>query len=74
MQNNRSRLFKSFRDSNLRLYNSKIKTAAYLDFKTYFPEHSILEENWKEIQKEILAVMDSEKVLPKFHKSRIQRS
>ena len=67
MQNNRNRLFKSFRDSNLRLYNSKIKTAAYLDFKTYFPEHSILEENWKEIQKEILAVMDSEKVLPKFH-------
>jgi len=67
MQNNRGGLFKYFRDSNLKLYNSKIKTEAYLDLETYFPEHSILEDNWKEIQKEILGVMDSGRVLPKFH-------
>ncbi|HIG32548.1 MAG TPA: aspartyl/asparaginyl beta-hydroxylase domain-containing protein [Flavobacteriales bacterium] len=67
MQNNRGCLFKYFRDSNLKLYNSKIKTGAYLDLETYFPEHSILENNWKEIQKEILGVMDSGGVLPKFH-------
>ena len=60
-------MFKYFRDYNLKLYNSKIKTGAYLDFKTYFPEHSILEENWVEIRKEIFAVMDSDRVLPKFH-------
>jgi len=67
MQSNRSGLFKYFRDSNLKLYNSKIKTEAYLDLKTYFPEHSILEDNWEEIRKEILGVMDSGGVLPKFH-------
>ena len=67
MQNNRGGLFKYFRDSNLKLYNTKIKTEAYLDLETYFPEHSILEDNWKEIQKEILGVMDSGRVLPKFH-------
>jgi len=67
MQNNRNGLFRFFRDNNLKLYNSKIKTEAYLDLETYFPEYSILEDNWKDIQKEILGVMDSGKVLPKFH-------
>ena len=65
MQNNRNGLFRFFRDNNLKLYNSKIKTEAYL--KTYFPEYSILEDNWRDIQKEILGVIDSGRVLPKFH-------
>ena len=67
MQNNRNGLFRFFRDNNLKLYNSKIKTEAYLDLKTYFPEYSILEDNWRDIQKEILGVIDSGRVLPKFH-------
>ena len=67
MQNNRGGFFKLFRDSNLKLYNSKIKTEAYLDLETYFPEYSILEESWRDVQKEILGVMDSGRVLPKFH-------
>ena len=44
MQNNRGWLFKFFRDNNLRYYNSKIKTPAYLDLNTFFPEYKILEE------------------------------
>ena len=46
MQNNRNGLFKFFRDSNLKFYNSRIKTPAYLDLEDYFPEYKILEENW----------------------------
>ena len=67
MQNNRTKLFKLFRDANLKFYNSKIKTPPYLELDEYFPEHKILEENWLEIKKEIQSVIDSGKVLPKFH-------
>ena len=48
MQNNRNGLFKLFRDYNLRLYNSKIKTPIYLDLDKFFREHLLLEENTKE--------------------------
>ena len=37
MQNNRSVFFKCLRDNNLNLYNRKIKTPAYLDLNTFFP-------------------------------------
>lgn len=67
MQNNRTNLFKFFRDSNLEFYNSKIKTPSFLNLEEYFPEHRILEENWVEIKKEIEGVVNSGKKLPKFH-------
>jgi len=67
MQKNRSWLFKFFRDKNLKCYNSKIKTPAYLDFEEFFPDHKILEENWKEIKLEVEGVIRSGKTLPKFH-------
>lgn len=67
MQNNRNSLFKFFRDSNLAFYNSKIKTPAYLNLDEYFPAYHLLEENWKEIKKEIEGVLNSGKKLPKFH-------
>lgn len=67
MQKNRNVIFKLFRDTNLKLYNSRIKTSAYLDLEEYFPEYKILEENWLDIKKEIERVIDSGKTLPKFH-------
>ena len=67
MQNNRNRLFKFFRDSNLEFYNSKIKTPPYLNLEDYFPEYRVLEENWAEIKREIERVINSGKKLPKFH-------
>ena len=67
MQNNRGSLFKFFRDNNLKYYNSKIKTSAYLDLEKYFPDYKILEESWKEIKQEIEGVISSGKNLPKFH-------
>lgn len=67
MQKNRNVIFKLFRDANLKLYNSSIKTSAYLDLEEYFPEYKILEENWLDIKKEIERVIDSGKTLPKFH-------
>jgi len=67
MQNNRNGFFKFFRDNNLKFYNSKIKTPAYLDLEEYFPEYKILEENWIEIKQEIEDVIESGKNLPKFH-------
>ena len=67
MQNNRNILFKFFRDWNLKFYNSKIKTPAYLNLEEYFPEYKILEENWKEIKKEVESVIKSGKTIPKFH-------
>jgi aspartyl/asparaginyl beta-hydroxylase (cupin superfamily) len=67
MQNNRNVIFKLFRDANLKLYNSRIKTPAYLELEEYFPEYKILEEHWLEIKKEIESVIDSGKTLPKFH-------
>lgn len=67
MQNNRSRLFKFIRDRNLKIYNSKIKTPAYLDLEEYFPEYKILEKNWTEIKQEIEGVIESGKTIPKFH-------
>ena len=67
MQNNRGWLFKFFRDSSLKYYNSKIKTPAYLDLDKYFADYTILEENWKEIKQEIEGVIGSGKTLPKFH-------
>ena len=67
MQKNRSWLFKFFRDKNLKCYNSKIKTPAYLDFEEFFPDHKILEENWTEIRQEVEGVIRSGKTLPKFH-------
>ena len=35
MQKNRNVIFKLFRDANLKLYNSRIKTPAYLDLEEY---------------------------------------
>lgn len=67
MQNNRSGFFTFFRDSNMKIYNSRIKTPPYLDLEQYFPEHKILEENWLEIKKELQRVIHSGKNLPKFH-------
>ena len=67
MQNNRSVFFKCLRDNNLKLYNRKIKTPAYLDLNAFFPEHKILEENWKEIKGEIEGIISSDRVVPKFH-------
>jgi len=67
MQNNRSVFFKYLRDNNLKFYNRKIKTPAYLDLNTFFPEHKILEENWKEIKGEIEGIISSDRVVPKFH-------
>jgi len=67
MQNKRNNLFKFFRDRNLKFYNSKIKTPAFLDLEEYFPEYKVLEENYLEIKKEVIGVIDSGKVLPKFH-------
>ncbi len=67
MQKNRNVIFKLFRNANLKLYNSRIKTPAYLDLEEYFPEYKILEENWLDIKKEIERVIDSGKTLPKFH-------
>ena len=67
MQNNRGWLFKFFRDRNLKYYNSKIKTPAYLDLDKYFADYRILEENWREIKQEIEGVIESGKTLPKFH-------
>ena len=67
MQNNRNRFFRFFRDSNLKFYNSKIKTPAYLDLEEYFPEYKILEENGREIKKEIQGIVDSTRSLPRFH-------
>tara|TARA_B100000073_G_scaffold342861_1_gene346651 strand:+ start:704 stop:1408 length:705 start_codon:yes stop_codon:yes gene_type:complete len=66
-QKNRNFLFKFFRDKNLDLYNSAVKNPAYLDLNTFFPEHVVLEKNWKEIKKEIESVINSKKELPKFH-------
>lgn len=67
MQNNRNSFFKFFRDRNLKLYNSRIKTSAYLELDKYFPDYKILEENWEEIKKEIQSVIDSNSTLPRFH-------
>jgi beta-hydroxylase len=67
MQNNRNGLFKLFRDYNLKLYNSRIKTPAYLDLDEFFPEHLILEENYSLIKDEVMKVIESGKKLPKFH-------
>ena len=67
MQNNRGWLFKFFRDNNLKYYNSKIKTPAYLDLDKYFEDYTILEESWGEIKQEIESVINSGKTLPKFH-------
>lgn len=67
MQKNRSSFFKFFRDKNLDLYNSQIKTPAYLDLDSYFPDYKILESQWGVIKKEIVNVIDSKKTLPKFH-------
>ena len=53
--------------NNLKLYNRKIKTPAYLDLNTFFPEHKILEENWEEIKGEIDGIIASDRVVPKFH-------
>ena len=58
MQKNRNVIFKLFRDTNLKLYNSRIKTSAYLDLEEYFPEYKILEENWLDIKKEIERVIE----------------
>ena len=66
-QKNRNILFKWFRDTNLKLYNSQIKTPAYLDLNEFFPEHVDLENSWKEIREEILSVANSSKKIPKFH-------
>ena len=67
MQNNRNSFFKFFRDGNLKIYNYRIKTSAYLELDKYFPEYKILEENWIEIKKEIQSVIDSNRSLPRFH-------
>ena len=67
MQNNRGWLFKFFRDSSLKYYDSKINTPAYLDLDKYFADYTILEENWREIKQEIEGVIESGKTLPKFH-------
>ena len=67
MQNNRGWLFKFFRDNNLKYYNSKIKTPAYLDLEEFFPEYTILEDRWEEIKHEVEEVISSGKTLPKFH-------
>jgi len=67
MQKNRGWLFKAFRDKNLKYYNSKINSPAYLDLNEHFPDHEILKQNWKEIKKEIEGVIRSGKKLPKFH-------
>ena len=67
MQNNRGWLFKFFRDNNLKYYNSKIKTPAYLDLDKYFADYRILEDSWREIKQEIEEVINSGKTLPKFH-------
>lgn len=67
MQNNRGWLFKFFRDNNLKYYNSKIKTPAYLDLEKFFPDYKILEDCWEEIKHEVEEVMESGKKLPKFH-------
>ena len=67
MQKNRGWLFKAFRNKNLKFYNSKINSPAYLDLNEHFPDHVILKQNWKEIKKEIEEVIRSGKKLPKFH-------
>ncbi len=66
-QNNRNILFTFFRDNNLRLYNRSVKTPAYLDLSSFFPEHVQLESSWREIKKEIESVIASNKTLPRFH-------
>ena len=66
-QNNRNILFTFFRDNNLKLYNRYIKTPAYLDLNSFFPEHVKLESAWREIKEEIEGVIASNKVLPRFH-------
>ena len=67
MQNNRGWLFKFFRNNNLKYYNSKIKTPAYLDLDKYFADYKTLEDSWREIKQEIEGVINSGKTLPKFH-------
>ena len=67
MQKNRNWLFTFFRDKNLRYYNSKIKTPPYLDLDECFPDHKILEENWRGIKKEVMGVLASGKNIPRFH-------
>jgi len=66
-QTNRNPLFKWFRDQNLKYYNRNIKTPPFLDLDLFFPEHTILEENWETIKNEICSVINSGKKLPKFH-------
>ena len=67
MQKNRNIIFKTFRDWNLRLYQKRLSNPAYLELKTNFKEHKILEDNWKVIKNEIKLIINSYKDLPKFH-------
>jgi len=67
MQKNRSIIFKTFRDWNLKLYQKRLSNPAYFDLKTHFKEHKILEDNWIAIKDEIQLIINSSKYLPKFH-------
>ena len=66
-QTNRNFVFRWFRDLNRRLYESQIKTPAYLDLDTFFPGHRVLESNWETIKDEITSVIDAGVSIPKFH-------
>ena len=67
MQKNRNIIFKTFRDWNLKLYQKRLNNPAYLDLKTNFKEHKILEDNYRVIKNEIQLIINKSKDLPKFH-------
>ncbi len=67
MQTNRNIFFKKIRDWNLSLYKKQVDNSAYVDLDTFFKEHKLLEDNWKEIREEIYNVIDNSGSIPKFH-------
>ena len=67
MQTNRNIFFKKIRDWNLSLYKKQVDNSAYVDLDTFYKEHKLLEDNWKEIREEIYNVIDNSGSIPKFH-------
>ncbi len=66
MEANRNLVAFHIIESMRKFYDSFVKNPAYLDVKTYFPEHKILEQNWQVIHDEIMQVIE-ESEIPEFH-------
>jgi beta-hydroxylase len=44
-----------------------VKNPPYLDVKEHFPQHEVLQNNWKIIREELEEVLKDEESVPKFH-------